>query len=126
MVGPVECDPYCRRMGRRMLRAVVSLLVALPLLMPPGVCVCRCAPVDRPSTALRTVARPACAHCCAHHKTKHQRAGTTLLTVPDGSQVPTHAPGCPALLTPDHAKVAQPVVVVDGPADSAVSLVHPF
>jgi hypothetical protein len=100
------------------LRAVISFLVAVPLLVPPGMCACRIVlPGPAPGSAESAgVCQKPQRDCCAHRKI------AVKLKVDDhvasrGSassrekQHPTrpgktHEPGCPALLTADHSKLA--------------------
>jgi hypothetical protein len=102
------------------LRAVISFLVAVPLLAPPGVCACRFslpepARVSSESDGLcRTSQRACCAHrkVAAGHNLDHrdssrQSAPSQRTELPAGPGE-THEPGCPALLTADHAKLSRP------------------
>jgi hypothetical protein len=104
-------------------RAFVSFLVALPLLMPPGMCVCRFAPATATAveTAGRTDACVAGEHgCCGHrHIVNKPTADEGSHSISARFSVPTaeehgptqpnqpHEPGCPALQTSDHVKRAE-------------------
>ena len=110
-----------------MFRALASLLVALPLLMPPGMCVCQFGPLGPVTAAAsESAARPdgACPAgdrgCCGHRKAAVKRKAdgndrpiSSRLPVPGrGEGVPDrpdrpHEPGCPALRAPDHSKLAE-------------------
>jgi hypothetical protein len=97
----------------------MSFLVAVPLLMPPGLCACR---LGLPAPA-QTVAESAgtCSSarraCCGHRKfaakrTADRRASSCDSTTLTANKVPAqpgqvHESGCPALLTADHAKLAR-------------------
>jgi hypothetical protein len=103
-------------------RALVSLLVAVPLLMPPGTCLCRsgvlgsaraiaCQSVGRQGDCGPTAERG----CCRHHKpagkceNRDQETRVSRRTpVPGCPAAPEqrHEPKCPALRTPDYSKVA--------------------
>jgi len=100
------------------LRAVISLLVALPLLLPPGVCACRLAlaAAAPPSPDSVDICRTPQHACCAHRKNaaRHnvdRRTASANSTSLRESQGPapgkTHEPGCPALLTADHSKLSE-------------------
>ena len=102
-----------------MLRAVVSFLVAVPLLMPPGVCACRLgmsgpAPIARESAGVcPSPQRACCAHrkIAARHNVDVRAHSRDSLWVRESQSPPrpgnAHEPGCPALLTTDHSKVAE-------------------
>jgi hypothetical protein len=93
------------------LRAVISFLVAVPLLVPPGMCACRFglpepAQVSAESDGLcRKPQRACCAHrkIAVQHNVDHHVAENQLPARPGQ----THEPGCPALLTADHSKLAR-------------------
>ena len=104
-----------------MVRRVLSVLALLPLLLPPGLCVCH-AP-----TAACTAGRPGhadgdghapLAHLClAHACDGNHHDGPDS---PGGSH--RHAPGCPALQGVDHW-AARPGSAVQGMAPDLAGLV---
>src|SRR6476661_7274237 len=103
-------------MGRWMLRKIVLLLTALPLLMPPGTCVCRFDIVGPAGAAsgVSTVRSGNCPTadrgCCGHRKAAAPRkaeavdrqTASRLHVSGAGKGLPAtpnklHEPGCPAL-----------------------------
>jgi hypothetical protein len=99
-------------------RAVISFLVAVPLLVPPGMCACRLglrAPAQAIAASASTCSSPR-RGCCGHRATAAQKNADRRASCRDAialteSQAPTapgktHEPGCPALLTADHSKLA--------------------
>lgn len=112
-----------------MFRTVVTFLVAVPLLMPPGMCICQFAPTGKAFAATRPEAdrhphvapasdsRSDC--CCDSCRERATDAGLTAgsegRSSHDGS-LPSgpgkHAPGCPAALGDMPTKVAAPAVSI--------------
>jgi hypothetical protein len=88
-----------------MARRVLSLLLILPLLLPPGVCICdllhrceACTESPRPTSVVASPSRTTACHCCRHKHTgpvaQHQVAPCHDPVPADGKD--PHAPGCPA------------------------------
>ncbi len=94
-----------------MLRTIVTYLAVLPMLMPPGVCVCQLVPGGRAAAA--TAPPPPTGHAadgrrgcvCASCRERQPEAGTSTSDGPgdrpsdDGPRRPVpaeHWPGCPA------------------------------
>jgi len=119
-----------------MIRTLVFLLVALPMLVPPGMCICqfdltgRCSPAavrvasapEQASSGHERTPRSSC--CCRHRKggaAEHlDRAGG--LASEGGPGIPAgreHAPGCPAARSLDYFKVERNINSVAPPADLA-------
>lgn len=83
-----------------MVRRVLTLLLALPLLLPPGVCVCGLAqasttPADCPvPAAAEAPTCPCCQHCVERAADDHEANAVASPASPlKGDQ---HPPGCPA------------------------------
>ena len=108
-----------------MLRTVVTFLVAVPLLMPPGMCICQFAPTARASTPTRSGggaghtadARPDCR--CDSCRERAAPAGLPCRGEEDqpspdeGPFAPgKHAPGCPAALGDVPTKMAASTVTI--------------
>lgn len=99
-----------------MLRAVVTFLVSVPMLMPPGMCICQFAPTGKASAATwseaarqpevgHTSSRPDCRcdSCRELAATAGLPTGNEGNTSTPSDEVPPsgpgkHAPGCPAAL----------------------------
>jgi hypothetical protein len=116
-----------------MFRAVVTLLVTLPMLMPPGMCICQFVPIGTTHAGplpVRTVSHDADAgrHCtCVTCQTREQDpsageqsrdCGHPARPCGDGPSPPVpgkHWPGCPAALgtAPTKMVVAPATVPVD-------------
>jgi hypothetical protein len=111
-------------MGKdRMLRPFVSLVMAVHLLLPPGMCVCgtdavkkglcgercacpsynqtRCSASNNSERAALTHSSHSCDGSALASTTSRPR--TSQHSIPDGR---THAPGCPACLIASHFKLA--------------------
>lgn len=87
-----------------MFRRSMVVLLTLPMLMPPGICVCQlqAAFVTASSPSENTEEPVACCRKCGRTKCDHQKT-TNPGQTPDRSddsnpspQSPDHAPGCPA------------------------------
>jgi hypothetical protein len=99
-----------------MVRRVLSVLALLPLLLPPGLCVCHTPTAA--CTAGAAGSRASLAHLClSHHGHGDEHGGPHR-----------HAPGCPALKGLDHWLVQPgtavqapdlPLAGFTGPADTA-------
>jgi hypothetical protein len=101
-----------------MFRRVVLFLVAYPLLLPPGMCICGAAG-DREGGSAACGHRHAClAADCHRGPSCGNRCGATPAT-PGDDQCP---PSCPASKRADHSRLAEkpgpkwPVVTVWAPA----------
>jgi hypothetical protein len=95
------------------LRKVFTILLALPMLLPPGFCLCRlggdCRPQGQPGDEPTAVARKpmAAASCgCRNPRCQHRRTDSDPTQkprenptgkVPNPTPQQDHAPGCPAL-----------------------------
>jgi hypothetical protein len=107
-----------------MLRGVATLLVVLPLLMPPGVCTCRFAHAGEPAAPADGhtggATDPAdheegpgeCSSCCTRSKLPHGKPDGRPDSRQDRSPQPTapHAPGCPAAKATELSKFTEPVL----------------
>jgi hypothetical protein len=102
-----------------MVRRILSVLALLPLLLPPGMCVCHAAPV---ACAVRhgdddhgSVAYPCLTHDCAanHHDSECP------------SEPDHHAPGCP-VSQGLHRWAAKPAAAVQVPDLDLAELVVPL
>jgi hypothetical protein len=99
-----------------MVRRLLSVLALLPLLLPPGVCVCH-APVTAGTAGGVDGERPApLVHVCLGH-------GGPGSHTPGGPH--GHAPGCPATRGVDHW-VATPGTAAQVPALTLAGPVVPF
>lgn len=106
-----------RRVGL-VFRTVVTILTALLMLMPPGMCVCQFTPVRPvcPPPMGRTVATARdeersskCSSCCSRSNPKAPVGGGERAAADrDHGPRPNlpHDPGCPALKTVDWSKIA--------------------
>ena len=105
------------------MRFLVAILVGLPLLLPPGMCLCQfvpCATAD-PNTAESGVIQETSARVaetsgcsCGKHRVKATTSSDNAIGQPcaasNQSSFPVpheHAPGCPALRSGDQSKIAQ-------------------
>lgn len=87
-----------------MLRRLMVILLALPMLMPPGICICQFQPtfVTASSSSEDTEEPVVCCRKCGRAKCDHQKntsSGQTPARSDDSDpspQSPDHAPGCPA------------------------------
>jgi hypothetical protein len=80
-----------------MVRRVLSVLALLPLLLPPGLCVCH-APTAACTAGAHGDSRCPLAHLCLGHDAAGRHHDGR-----DSSGCPhRHAPGCPALQGVDH------------------------
>ncbi len=112
-----------------MVRTVVTILVAVPLLMPPGMCLCQFAPAGhvfattwaeatRQEHAAHTPgSRPDCRcdSCRERAVGPDLPAGSQGRPSPDGpppSGPGKHPPGCPAALGDMPTKVSAPAVTI--------------
>lgn len=113
-----------------MFRAVITFLVAVPMLMPPGMCICQFAPTGTTTAGTRTVAArtPAVGHsssagrnCRCDSCREQAPAPGGQESVPAGSpahpEPGQHAPGCPALLGDTPTKMAAPALTLHLDAD---------
>jgi hypothetical protein len=102
-----------------MLRAVITFLIAVPMLMPPGMCICQLAPAGQVSGAKpvferqETVSHSVAARgTCRCESCREQQAPGSdgRKQTPTGSPAQPepgkHAPGCPALLGDMPTKMA--------------------
>lgn len=113
-----------------MFRVLLTILVGLPMLMPPGMCLCQFLPCGRasadesrpPSPGVQTVrpgvdSVPSCG--CGQRRSRSQQAqqepgkpgGWENIPADHSSPGPLpgqHAPGCPAAMTAATDKVALP------------------
>jgi hypothetical protein len=107
-----------------MVRRVLSVLALLPLLLPPGLCVCHAPTAACTTGTARHVGgdgqAPLAHLCLAHDCDGDHHDGSD----PSGGPH-RHAPGCPALLGLDHWAVRPGVAVQAGAPDVAGSVV-PF
>lgn len=108
-----------------MFRAAVTFLVALPLLMPPGMCICQFARLSRshPSSLsfgmppAGTPTRAGCGQCSCfarsenHVHVEDDRPDADLDSCPQ--PVSRHEPGCPAVNTVDWSKIGSSITTVD-------------
>lgn len=108
-----------------MFRAVITFLIAVPMLMPPGMCICQFAPTETPAAGTRAVAArtPAVGHSSNAGRNCRCDSCREQAPAPDG-QEPTpagspthpgpgkHAPGCPALLGDTPTKMASPALAL--------------
>jgi hypothetical protein len=113
-----------------MFRVLLTILAGLPMLMPPGMCICQFVPCGRasadetrlpvPTDGAVTVAVDSGPSCgCGHRRSQSQQAKQKpgkpggLENIPVDHSAPNplpgqHAPGCPAALTAATEKVALP------------------
>lgn len=115
-----------------MIRSVVTVLVGLQLLMPPGMCVCRFAPVAAVGTDANAVrpAPPPLRACCASCGSRHPAAESCPDQAPAAPDhpidrgPPDHLPGCPAVSPDVAAKLPAPTEPpVDAAADALAAAV---
>jgi hypothetical protein len=95
-----------------MFRVLLSLIAALPLLMPPGMCLCQ----------LSACADGDCETLCGHDQPAVESQSTHHSHCPADCH---HKPGCPALATPDHAKLTAKISTILAVADSMSSVTRP-
>lgn len=113
-----------------MFRAVVTFLVAVPMLMPPGMCLCQFASVGMATTGTRTLAArtPAVGHssyagrnCRCDSCRAQAPAPGGHESAPAGSpahpEPVKHPPGCPASLGDTPTKMAAPALTLHLDAD---------
>lgn len=119
--------------GGFMVRAMVAFLIGLPLLMPPGMCICQFVPDARAAEPEPTevscqeeqdahaeepcTVPPRKCSCACHRPPKAEPVAntsivsiTSLRSAADEPKVPDdsrHVPGCPALRSVDNSKVAE-------------------
>ncbi len=110
-----------------MFRLLLTILVGLPMLMPPGMCLCQFVPCGHASAdetrlpssgegAVNAVADSGgCGHCRSRSAQAKQEPGKPgnreNVPVEDSDPVPLpgqHAPGCPAALSAGTEKMALP------------------
>jgi hypothetical protein len=110
-----------------MTRTVVTVLVGLQRLMPPGMCLCRLAPAAPPTrvgaATASHVGRSCCSSCGSRpHEEQHECPVPTPAERDDSTPLPAsprdHLPGCPAV-APDVA--AKLVVPAGAPFDAALA-----
>ena len=122
-----------------MLRAVLTFLIAVPMLMPPGMCICQfasagsaCSPSAPLTAPLHDGGHPASVDCCCD--SCRERAGAISAVSqeeekprpPDRPASPhpgKHAPGCPAALGDIPNKMATAAVMLHLDASPAVGFV---
>jgi hypothetical protein len=104
-----------------MVRRVLSVLALLPLLLPPGLCVCHTPTAACTAGHVDGNGEAPLAHLClGHDYDGHHHDGS------DSSNGPhRHAPGCPALQGLDHW-LADPGTKGQGTAPGLVGLVVPL
>lgn len=130
------------------MRTVVSLLALLPMLMPPGMCVCQFLPAERAHASLAPVSPalpPVPVHADARRDCScdscRERAATNVRDEAAGRRTPPahdppsrpgpveHWPGCPAAIGAAPLTVALPSVTihihVDAPAPFTTPQVEP-
>lgn len=102
-----------------MLRGIVLLLTALPMLMPPGICVCQFAHRSGNSndsaqtTSATTLSATRCCKCSTHNDFENfSDAGTTFANHSPSPEDPKHDPGCPAVLGTTPNKIVLASVVM--------------
>src|SRR5262245_10886666 len=107
-------------------RKMLTLVLALPMLLPPGVCICRggCTHSNSPSTHTHPGEEntpPETSPCDCHHEDDQAPAGDQHDDGVPGTPEDDHAPGCPEWKAP--ASVVKPVKIdhVVSPLSCAVS-----
>lgn len=115
-------------LNRVVLRHLLALVVGLPMLMPPGICVCQFVPCGDASTEYQETSSETVAvateRCkCSTHRDKTELASTDelLAKLSPGHAPHEHAPGCPAKLGTTPNKIAPPPLVAPDALDLAVS-----
>jgi hypothetical protein len=117
-----------------MFRVLLTILAGLPMLMPPGMCICQFVPCGRASgdetrlplpavgaVSVEADSGPSCG--CGHRRSRSQQVtqepgkpgGWQSIPVDHPSPGPLagqHAPGCPAAMTAATEKVALPTFQV--------------
>lgn len=109
-----------------MFRVLLTILIGLPMLMPPGTCICQFVPCGRASADETRLPSPGetavsagadsggCGHCRRRSEQTNQepgKPGGESIPIDHSSPVPLpgqHAPGCPAACTTSTEKVALP------------------
>jgi hypothetical protein len=80
-------------------RRVLLLLIACPMLLPPGFCICKFVDVAPPTAAAKAETAPKQGCCCCH---RHAKPKAPASPHPDAPSAPTktpdeqHVPACPA------------------------------
>ena len=107
-----------------MLKAAITFLVGIQLLMPPGVCLCQFVSVDHLQHSITTlqpsatVTRSQCScGSCLHRLVSTERAeDAAVLEVssprPIAPQPEKHSPGCPAELGDMPTKIVSPGITL--------------
>lgn len=120
-----------------MLRTLVTLLVSLQLLMPPGMCVCQFAPSGKASAASLHRSAPQnvsthisvprsecrCDSCREDAASSDRNRPTPTDDAPAHPAPGKHAPGCPAALGDMPTKMVTPAVELNLDAGHAASYV---
>jgi hypothetical protein len=109
-----------------MIRTVVTVLVGLQMLMPPGMCLCRFAPAatltQGGAATASQVGRSCCSSCGSRLHARHECPVPTPTQRTDSPTLPAsprdHLPGCPAVAPDVSAKLAVPT---DAPFDAALA-----
>lgn len=98
------------------MRALLAILVGLPMLMPPGMCICQLLPcAAAASTTDRKADSPSPETCaCRKHVAsqtcttgQETRTSSTNDDHPLGPVPYKHSPGCPAAQSADQSKLVQ-------------------
>lgn len=88
-----------------MLRRLIVILLALPMLLPPGMCICQFqATFATPPAQSENSEEPVECCRCGNPNCHHQRSESTAKSATDSTghddvpaqKAPEHAPGCPA------------------------------
>lgn len=109
-----------------MIRIVLSLLAALPMLMPPGICLCQAASRNadqrQKQSVAAKVAPPAPSQCCCtRHRKRTEATQCVASNLPTGRKnirpdsIPSqqdeqHSPGCPSASDATSSKFVQRTV----------------
>jgi len=115
-------------LNRVVLRHLLALVVGLPMLMPPGMCVCQFVPCSDASTEYQetssdtaAVAAERC-KCSTHRNAVELTSSDEPVAKSSPRHVPhDHAPGCPAKLGATPNKIAPPPLVAPHALDLVVS-----
>jgi hypothetical protein len=129
-----------------MLRTIIAVLVSLPLLMPPGMCICQfgpdqcCAAASEEENASQPHAAPRKHACCRHSRRTEESSTQPTTRKVNRIRVADHAflcghdhstpldrhhfPGCPALKPADHSRVSEPISIRLLPLDTACGFCH--
>ena len=115
-------------LNRVMLRQLLTLVVSLPMLMPPGMCVCQfvaygdAATEHRETSSDTAVSVPVFCKCSTHqHVTDLVSTDEPAATSSPGQFPHEHDPSCPALLGTTPNKVAPTQLVGPHSFDVVVS-----